>query len=90
MSKLSEQFAQTVAYVHGATGDFEPTRELQLKMYGLYKQAMAGDVSGRKPGLTHVVARAKYNAWQALSGMSSADAMQAYIEEVANLKAAHS
>ena len=58
-------------------------------MYGLFKQATEGDVSGKKPGITNFVGRAKYSAWQAVKGMSAEEAMQAYIDQVENLKSEH-
>lgn len=56
----------------------------QLEYYGLFKQATLGDVSvyqpSPRPPRHHVVAAAKYNAWETKSGMSKEAAMQAYID----------
>ncbi len=89
MSELSDRFEDTVKYVQTAEGDFKPSNDLQLEMYGLFKQATQGDVSGRKPGFTNLVGRAKYSAWEAVRGMSAEDAMQAYIDAVEALKSKH-
>lgn len=86
MSDLKAKFEATVNYVQTAEGDFKPSNELKLKMYALFKQASEGDVSGKKPGMTDFVGRAKYNAWEQLQGTSSDDAMQQYIEAVEELK----
>lgn len=58
-----------------------------LALYALYKQATEGDVSGDKPGFFDFVARAKYEAWEALQGTASEDAMQRYIDKVRSLGA---
>ena len=87
MSDLKNQFEATVNYVQNAEGgDFQPSNELKLKMYALYKQATEGDVSGKKPGMMDFVARAKYTAWEEVKGMSSDEAMQQYITEIEALK----
>jgi len=87
MSDLKQKFEATLDYVKNAEGDFQPSNELKLKMYSLFKQATDGDVSGKKPGMMDFVARAKYTAWEEISGTSSEDAMQQYIDAVEELKA---
>jgi acyl-CoA-binding protein len=57
-----------------------------LKLYALYKQASSGDATGERPGMTDFVARAKWDAWDALKSTSSEDAMQQYIDLVEGLK----
>jgi len=66
----------------------DPGNDVKLKMYGLFKQAGAGDASGPRPGFTDIVGRAKHDAWAALKGMSSEAAMQQYIDMVESLKRA--
>lgn len=56
-----------------------------LKMYSLYKQATVGDASGKKPGMFDLVGKAKFDAWEALKGMSKEAAMQNYINLVNEL-----
>ncbi len=64
-----------------------PDNQDLLRLYALYKQATAGDVTGDRPGMMDFVKRAKYDAWAGLSGMSSEDAMRSYVEVVEELKA---
>jgi len=69
------------------SGDnLQPSNELKLKMYAFYKQAVGGDVSGKKPGRMDLVGRAKYTAWENIKGLSSGEAMQAYIDSVKELQ----
>ncbi len=86
MSDLKAKFDATVDYVKNADGDFQPSNELKLEMYSLFKQATEGDVTGKKPGMMDFVNRAKYTAWEALKGMSSEEAMQTYIDKIESLK----
>ena len=62
-----------------------PSQDKQLELYGLYKQSKNGDVSGKRPGMLDMVGRAKYDAWSARKGMSSEQAMTAYIALVDEL-----
>lgn len=57
-----------------------------LKLYALFKQASAGDADGARPGFTEMVARAKYDAWEALGGTPRENAMQQYIAMIESLK----
>ncbi|MDB5726851.1 MAG: acyl-CoA-binding protein [Noviherbaspirillum sp.] len=63
-----------------------PDNMTLLKLYALYKQGVAGDAEGERPGMTEMVARAKRDAWDALRGTSREDAMQRYIDLVEELK----
>lgn len=75
---LKDDFDAAAARVNGlATA---PSNDLLLELYGLFKQATAGDVSGKRPGMLDVRGRAKYDAWAKRKKMSAADAMSAYIE----------
>ena len=47
-----------------------PSNDELLKLYALFKQATQGDVSGSRPSLINVKARAKWDAWKELSGKS--------------------
>ncbi len=88
MSDLKTQFDEAVNYIQNAEGDFKPSNDLKLEFYGLYKQATEGDVSGKRPGMMDFVARAKYDAWAKLKGMSKEDAMQKYINRLEEMKKA--
>ena len=62
-----------------------PATDALLKLYSLYKQGSVGDVSGKRPGMLDIRGRAKYDAWKGQRGMSSDDAMQAYVDFVDEL-----
>jgi diazepam-binding inhibitor (GABA receptor modulator, acyl-CoA-binding protein) len=89
MGDLKAEFDATVNYVTTAKGSFKPSRDLQLTMYALFKQASAGDVKGKKPGMLDAVGRAKYDAWSKLKGTGAEDAMRGYIDTVESLTAKH-
>jgi diazepam-binding inhibitor (GABA receptor modulator, acyl-CoA-binding protein) len=63
-----------------------PDNATLLKIYSLYKQGSIGDNEEKKPGLTDMVGRAKWDAWNKLKGMSQDDAMQEYIDLIDSLK----
>jgi carboxylesterase len=65
-----------------------PDNDTLLALYSLYKQASVGDASGERPGALDMINRAKFDAWSARKGLSREDAMKAYVELVAKLKAA--
>lgn len=57
----------------------------QLELYGLFKQASSGNVTGSRPGMFDVRGRAKWDAWEKRKNMSAEAAMEAYIELVDRL-----
>jgi acyl-CoA-binding protein len=63
-----------------------PDNATLLKLYALYKQATSGDVEGKRPGFTDMVGRAKWDAWNEIKGLASADAMTQYIALIDDLK----
>lgn len=63
--------------------------QVLLDLYGLYKQATMGDVSGKRPGLLDMKGRAKYDAWASRRGMSAEQAMDAYVELAQGLLEKH-
>jgi diazepam-binding inhibitor (GABA receptor modulator, acyl-CoA-binding protein) len=63
-----------------------PDNDTLLRLYALYKQATAGDASGKRPGMFDMVGRAKYDAWAALKGTTQAEAMESYVILVDELK----
>ena len=65
-----------------------PSNQELLQLYGLYKQATEGDVSGARPGLLDLKGRAKHDAWARQKGTSKDDAMKGYVALVAKLEAA--
>jgi diazepam-binding inhibitor (GABA receptor modulator, acyl-CoA-binding protein) len=82
----SAEFEQAVESVKGLATD--PGNEVKLRLYGLFKQATAGDVSGSRPGFTNPVGRAKYDAWAKLSGTSPEAAQEQYVAIVRDLTSA--
>lgn len=81
---LQEQFDQALADSKNLPE--RPDNMTLLKIYALYKQASAGDVEGKRPGFTDMVARAKFDAWDGLKGTSKEDAMQQYVDLIEELK----
>lgn len=59
--------------------------DVLLDLYGLFKQATTGDVTGEKPGMFDFKGAAKYDAWEKRRGMTKDEAMQAYIALVDRL-----
>jgi len=67
----------------------KPGNEVLLQLYSLYKQSTEGDISGEAPtNPFDFVNKAKYDAWAALKGKSSEEAMQQYVDLVNKLKGA--
>jgi carboxylesterase len=60
--------------------------EVLLEMYGLYKQALKGDIEGKRPGRMNIKARYKYDAWASRKGMSKKEAMISYIDLIKKLE----
>jgi len=61
------------------------SQDVQLRLYGLYKQATQGDAGDDRPGMFDLVGRAKFDAWSRCRGMSRTDAARAYTELVDDL-----
>lgn len=84
MADLATQFAQALA--DSKTLAERPDNATLLKLYALYKQATDGDTSGKRPGFTDMVGRAKFDAWAEIKGTSKDDAMQQYVALIEDLK----
>lgn len=84
MADLKAAFEHAVA--ESKTLPEKPDNPTLLRIYGLYKQATAGDVDGKRPGFGDLVGRAKWDAWNALKGTGSEEAMQSYIDLIESLK----
>jgi len=65
-----------------------PGPDQLLRLYALFKQATAGDCTGKRPGRLDFRGRAKYDSWSARKGMSKEDAMDGYVALVDELLAA--
>ena len=83
MSDLDVAFTQATKDVTRLPSD--PGSDAKLTLYALYKQATAGDVAGKRPGMLDVVGRAKYDAWAKLSGKPSDEAKTEYVALVRSL-----
>lgn len=82
--ELLQQFENAVAT--SKTLSERPSNETLLQLYSLYKQASDGDVDGDAPSNPFdFVAKAKYEAWESLKGVSKEKAMHDYIELVKKL-----
>ncbi len=75
----------TEASIRVRTLTARPSNEDLLALYSLFKQASAGDASGKRPGAFNMVARAKFDAWSALRGTTAEDARQRYVDLVNRL-----
>lgn len=85
MSNLKEQFEQAAQDVQQLPK--RPENDVLLKLYALYKQATAGDVSGARPGILDLQGRMKYDTWAKYKGTPTEQAMSDYIALVEQLKA---
>ena len=56
-----------------------PSNAELLDLYGLYKQATEGDVSGSRPGMLDPKGRAKYDAWASRKGTGREEAKTRYV-----------
>ncbi|CEH12041.1 Acyl-CoA-binding protein [Ceraceosorus bombacis] len=53
----------------------------KLAYWGLSEQGLKGDVTGDRPGILHVEARLKYDAWAKNQGLDPQEAQKQYIEK---------
>ena len=83
MSDLKTLFDAAVA--NSKTLTERPDNSTLLKIYGLYKQATAGDNVDKKPGFSDMVGRAKWEAWDGFKGLAADDAMQQYVDLIDSL-----
>ncbi|MBF0102414.1 MAG: acyl-CoA-binding protein [Desulfobacterales bacterium] len=83
MSELEEKFTKAQEQVK--TLKKRPDNDTLLKLYALYKQATEGDVSGKRPGLTDLKGKAKYDSWTKIKGTGKEKAMQDYVQLVTSL-----
>ena len=83
--ELKEQFEQAAADSKNLPE--KPSNEVLLQLYSLYKQGSIGDINTEPPtNPFDFVNKAKYEAWAALKGRSSEEAMKEYIALVNKLK----
>lgn len=77
---LNEKFEHAAEHVQSLAS--RPSNKNLLQLYGLYKQATEGDITGDRPGGFDFKAIAKFDSWASLRGMSKDQAMEGYIELV--------
>ena len=77
--------AQTIRIVLSPHPGELMLRELSAACATFDKQGSSGDNTEKKPGFSEMVARAKWEAWNNLKGTSQDDAMQQYIDLIADL-----
>ena len=79
---MEEKEARTLRLFKEASDkiqNYSVPQETQLKLYGLYKQALFGDTNASPPGFFDFKARAKYDAWNACKGKSNDSCMKEYV-----------
>jgi acyl-CoA-binding protein len=81
---LDEDFSYAQERVHRLAR--RPSTHELLELYALYKQATAGDVSGKRPSRLDFKGRAKYDAWATRKGQAPEACMRDYIELVMRLE----
>jgi diazepam-binding inhibitor (GABA receptor modulating acyl-CoA-binding protein) len=83
--ELKEQFEQAAADSKNLPD--RPSNDTLLLLYSLYKQSTEGDVNTEPPSNPFdFVAKAKYQAWEALKGKTKEEAMNEYVGLVTKLK----
>ncbi|PHJ22847.1 acyl-coa-binding protein [Cystoisospora suis] len=77
-----EVFEQAAKYVQnsGKENPMQLSNEQKLEFYKYYKQATVGDCNDPAPGMLAFEAKAKYNAWQSVKGMSKHECMTKYVK----------
>jgi diazepam-binding inhibitor (GABA receptor modulating acyl-CoA-binding protein) len=80
---LKEQFEEAQLKVKTLTE--RPANDELLDLYALFKQATEGDNNGEEPGMFDIKEKFKWKQWNDKKGMSSEEAMQAYVNLVDNL-----
>ncbi|CAG0894100.1 unnamed protein product, partial [Darwinula stevensoni] len=83
-TSLEEKFDAAVKVIRNLPkdGPYQPSSDMQLRFYGLFKQATEGPCNKPQPSFWQVVNRAKWDAWKGMSSMSKEDAMLQYVEEL--------
>eukprot|EP00999_Lentomonas_sp_LEN2_P001968 NODE_3130_length_451_cov_50.228395_g3080_i0.p1 GENE.NODE_3130_length_451_cov_50.228395_g3080_i0~~NODE_3130_length_451_cov_50.228395_g3080_i0.p1 ORF type:complete len:106 (+),score=35.09 NODE_3130_length_451_cov_50.228395_g3080_i0:76-393(+) len=84
MADVDATFVKAVWLIrNGPKPEKAASNDEKLQVYSLFKQATQGDVTGSQPWAVQVEARAKWDAWNKLKGMSKDDAKQKYIDLMA-------
>eukprot|EP00052_Salpingoeca_macrocollata_P000534 m.20770 g.20770 ORF g.20770 m.20770 type:complete len:103 (-) comp10616_c0_seq1:24-332(-) len=81
MADVDERFKKAVYLVrNGPALPGSSTTDSKLNYYKLYKQATEGDVKGSQPWAVQLEARAKWDAWNSVKGMSPEEAKRQYVQ----------
>lgn len=79
---LSNKFDKAVSFISGSNlSDVD----MQLKLYGFYKQALEGVCTQPKPPIYDLKGRKKWYAWSEMGAMSKEEAMTSYIHLVKSI-----
>ena len=82
-SNMEKSFQDAAARIK--TRKTTPPNGDLLILYGLYKQATAGDCNVAQPWAVQIESRAKWEAWNKNKGMERMSAMRKYIDKVEEL-----
>lgn len=82
---LQEAFDAAAEYARTSLPSSLPISD-KSKLYGLFKQATEGPITGERPGLFSPTARTKYDAWKEQEGLDKQTAMKQYVDFVESLK----
>ena len=63
-----------------------PNNEELLLLYGLYKQALHGNIKDTPPSIFNIKDRQKWNAWKLQAGKGSSKCKKEYIDLVLSLQ----
>lgn len=63
----------------------EPSDDIKLKLYALFKQSTIGRCTTSKPSVLDFIGRAKWDAWNSLGSMNQAEAKQQYADLINEL-----
>lgn len=81
---IEDRFNAAVNVIRGLpkNGPYQPSNDMLLTFYSLFKQATRGKCSDRRPAFWDVINRAKWDAWNRLGEMPKEMAMQKYVDEL--------
>eukprot|EP00128_Syssomonas_multiformis_P004329 Colp12_sorted_trinity150504_noHs@15810 len=83
MADLELRFKKAVYLIRNGPPRDGASNAEKLEFYSAFKQATEGDNTAAQPWAVQLEARAKWDAWTKLKGMSKEAAMQKYIDLVA-------
>ena len=84
MSDLEKRFKRAVWLIRNGPPQKDTSNDKKLSFYKYFKQATEGDVTGSQPWAVQLEARAKWDAWNSVKGMSKDEAMHRYIDLLAS------